>query len=208
MSFDFYRKERPEVFNQRFIAPAPPTNAWTLSSNLIFQARRAHGTKNFRVTVNAQQMALTASVMGNDLFVVGQGGGPGQNVQERISEREMGDLLEGTDRTSLRYQIAKKLCQDHATSSASSPFISGCVVDNFAASRTFNGCKLHLKLRSRRPFRNPFVSGLEQEYFLIGQVADTDCTSIIYLGTNNENLSELVNPFGSGIPRPAAALQA
>lgn len=205
MSFDFFRKERPEVFQSRFTTPTQAANYYCLRSNTIFAAKNFTGTKSFTVTVGGQVRKLEATVQGAELLIRNQAVDPKPPVMLRLSEANMNDALTQNPAgraNSLLYQVAKKLCQDHATSSASSPLISGCIENNFHRSTTYDGFKLHLLLRIRRPFQNPFVSGLEREYFLIGRVLDTDCSSIRFLGRTNESHNELVNPFGSRISRP------
>jgi len=71
--------------------------------------------------------------------------------------------------------------------------------NNFAASKIYLGHKLCVELKTRKPFGNPFVSGLEKECFLVGTLNDTDCSLIKYFGNTNEELNELVNFFGSKI---------
>jgi len=124
-----------------------------------------------------------------------------------ITKADMAAILALRDRgeqDTVEYRAIEKLCKDHATCSSSSPLISGCVVNNFAASTAYPGHKLHLELSKSVPVQNPFVSGNEKECFLIGQVLDTDCKLIKYLGTAAEDRSELVNPFGSHLPRASA----
>lgn len=89
----------------------------------------------------------------------------------------------------------------HANSSSYSLLVSGCTVNNFVASSAYPGHKLHLTLRARVPVPNPFASGNEREVFLVGQVLDTDCSLIKYYGQTAENKNEIVNFFGSAIPR-------
>ena len=206
MGFDFFRKERPEVFQARFALPTPATNYYALRTNTIFQAKNFALEKRFTVTVGGQVRKLVATVQGTELLIRSQPDDAKPAVTLRLSDANMSDALtqDPTGRAnSVLYQVAKKLCQDHATSSASSPLVSGCIENNFHRSATYDGFKLHLVLRARRPFQNPFVSGLEREYFLIGRVLDTDCSSIRFLGRTNESRNELVNPFGSRIPRPS-----
>lgn len=197
MSFDFFRKERPAVFEERFKAPAPPATAWSLKSRLIFQAKNYSGSKKFKIKVAGVDYSLDVTVQGTEIFVKKQVGQPGPNTSLRISEGNLADALDHPNESSLLYNVARKLAKDHATSSASSPLISGCNVDNFQASKTYTGNKLCIKLRIRQPVKNPFVSGLEKEYFLIGQVLDTDCESILYFGSTDETLNETVNPVTS-----------
>jgi hypothetical protein len=124
-----------------------------------------------------------------------------------IKEDEMAGLIaersDAVKSKTIRHQVALFLCKNHATSSAQSPLISGCIVNNFDKSLKYQGHKLHLDLKDRTPFQNPFVSGLEKEYFLIGQVKDADCKVIKYYGKTDESLDLLVNPAGSLIPRPS-----
>lgn len=204
MSYDFFRKERPKVFEKRFSAPTSATEAYRLEFSVIFEANGATKPKYFRISLEKQGIDLTVTVSGSELLVTNNTNKPirGEKVMLRLSEANMADALKARNEKSMIYLVAAKLCKDHATSSASSPLISGCIQDNFAASKSYDGYKLCLKLPFRQPFANPFVSGLEKEYFLIGQVLDTDCTSIQFLGRTNQNLNELVNPFDSKIPRP------
>lgn len=206
MPYDFYRKERPEIFQARFRTPSVAENWYGLKTNTVFQAKKFAGEKHFSVTASGQQRKLIASVSGNELLIRSQLSDARPHINLRISEANMHDTLKSlpvaSRDNSLLYQIAKKLCKDHATSSASSPLISGCIVDNFERSRNYDGFKLHVKLKFRKPFENPFVSGLEKEYFLIGEVKDIDCQIIHFFGRTNQNLNEIVNPFGSKIPRP------
>jgi hypothetical protein len=203
MSYDFYRKERPNIFLERISLPEAPVNAYTLKSSVIFQAKNA-GQKIFQVDVAGKKYNLIAQASGTELLITSNPNKPGEKTKMlRFSEANMTDILKNNDKDSLNYQIAKKLCKDHATSSASSPLISGCTVNNFGASVTYPGYKLHLKLRSRQPFDNPFVSGNEKEAFLIGKVTDSDCEAIVFLGETSENVNQLVNPSTSKIPRPS-----
>ena len=206
MPFEFFRKERPEVFSARFNVPTAVNNWYGLKTNLIFRAKKVVGEKAFSVRVGRQVRQLSASVSGNALVVKSRPNDSRPHVNLRLSEANMHDTLHSLPRASradsILYQVAKKLCQDHATSSRSSPFISGCIVDNFNQSRKYDGYKLHLTLKFRQPFENPFVSGLEKEYFLIGSVNNSDCQMIHLYGRTNENINEVVNPPGSKIPRP------
>lgn len=186
----FYRKERPEIFNSRFNRPAPPTNAWSLKSHTIFKAKQT------RKIVTIQGRRITCTVSGTSIQLTGL------PQPATIQEHEFEQLLRPTN-TTIKAQVAKQICKDHATSSRSSILISGCVVDNFALSTNFVGHKLCLELRTRQPFANPYSSGREKEYFLVGTVSDTDCRLIKYFGATQERLNVLVNAFGSRIPRPA-----
>jgi hypothetical protein len=203
MSYNFYRKERPNIFLERISFPEAPVNAYTLKSSVIFQAKNV-GQKIFQVDVAGKKYNLIAQVSGTELLVTSNPNKLGEKTKMlRFSEANVTDILRNNDKDSLYYQIAKKLCKDHATSSASSPLISGCTVNNFGASITYPGYKLHLKLRCRQPFENPFVSGNEKEAFLIGNVAEADCEVIVFLGETSENVNQLVNPSTSRIPRPS-----
>jgi hypothetical protein len=204
MSYDFYRKERPHIFTDRVNFPAHPTNAYTLKSPVIFQAKNAMGQKKFQVAVAGKTYNLIAEVSGNELLITSDPTKPGEKTKMlRFSEANMADFLKNSSAQPLYSQIARKLCKDHATSSASSPLISGCAVDNFKASLTYPGYKLHLKLRFRQPFENPLVSGNEKEAFLIGSVVESDCEAIVFLGETNENVNQIVNPSTSRLPRPS-----
>jgi hypothetical protein len=202
---DFFRKEAPVLFNARFAKPAPPTNAWKLTSNIVFQAKNFEGEKKFTVKVSGSPTMLVCTVDKSlNLVLVDE-----KRKKYSLSESRMAELLACKTGTpgfdTVECQSARLLCTDHTRSSASSPLISGCLINNFAASKTYQGHKLHLGLKARTPFKNPLVSGLEGEYLLIGRVLDTDCKTVTYLGATNETKNELVNFFGSDLPRPAAA---
>ena len=185
----FYRKESPAIFAQRFSKPAPPSNAWSLKSNLVFDSKQ----KAKIVTVKSKR--ISCSVMGSAIQLSGFG------KPKIIFEKDIAAFLaEKSD--DVVYLALKQICKDHATSSRSSILISGCVEDNFSASTTYPGHKLCVKLKTRTPFANPFVSGLEKENFLVGSLSDTECDLIKYFGETKEELNEVVNFFGSGIARP------
>ena len=190
----FYRKERPAIFNSRFQAPAPPTYAWSLKSHLIFKAKKSN--KVVTVVLSGKSIKVTCEVVGTDISLKVQG----SSSTIKIAESEIAGLLQSKD-GNIRTLALGQLCKDHANSSTSSIFISGCIVNNFARSSAYGGHKLCLELKARRPFANPFVSGLEKEYLLVGEVNDTDCKLIKYFGETKENLNEIVNFYGSLIPR-------
>lgn len=192
----FFRKERPNIFAERFSAPTPPANAWTLKSNTIFKAKS--NLKSFNVTFKQKPVKVTCHVVGTNL----QLSIPGTAKPIIIAEDAIATILESKKVDDLLYLAMKKICQDHATSSMSSPLISGCTVDNFDASKTYPGHKLCLELKNRKPFANPFVSGLEKECFLVGKVDDLDCKLIKYFGKTDEDFNEIVNFFGSKIQHP------
>jgi len=199
---DFFRKERDDVFKTRIAAPTPPTNAWRLKSSVIFQAKNYNGAKNTTVSVGDATIAVSCTVSGPRLTIKRTDKPLFSLV---ITEAEMGPILarrEASDKDTLEYRVLEMLFKQHATSSSTSLLISGCAVNNFAASLAYPGHKLHLELKARVPVANPFVSGNEKEVFLVGQVLDTDCSLIKYYGQTAENKNELVNPFGSFIPRP------
>lgn len=185
----FYRKERPEIFNSRFSAPSQLLNAWTLKSHIIFEAKQ----KSKVVTV--QSKMITCTVQGTNIQL------SGLSKPITIPENDIADLVKSKS-NDIECLVVKQICKDHATSSRSSILISGCVENNFAASKTYPGHKLCVELKNRKPFGNPFASGLEKEYFLVGTLSDTDCSLIKYFGNTNEELNELVNFFGSRISRP------
>jgi hypothetical protein len=205
----FFRKEAPAIFEARFSKPRSPANTWALTSNVVFQAKKYDGTKSFSPTVNGVRRKVQCTVDMNLNLVLQEVSNSGVNVGKPIlvSETKMTELLArkkgavGFD--TLECQAARMLCSDHTTSSKSSPLISGCIINNFAKSKTYLGHKLHLVLRTRTPFRNPLVSGEEAEYFLIGRVLDTDCAAVTYLGATNEDKNEKVAFIGAD--RPAAA---
>ncbi len=184
---DFFRKEKNELFLQRF-SQDPQTGAWSLKAPfVIFKAKspgKIFSVKGVRVTVKTELSGYALSFS----FPDGR-----KTVKATLGEDDMGDML---DKTSDSYKSASpilraavaELCRLHATCSTNSPLISGCVVDNFAASKSYPGRKLHLELKSRSPFGNPLVSGMEKENFLIHQVTAADCDKIWYQGKTDEDL--------------------
>jgi hypothetical protein len=204
---DFFRKERAEGFTTRFTPPAPGANYWQLKGPLIFQAKAYPQGRRMSVKVGGQTILVECKVDFNKLTLRKVVNGAPAGATITILESEMlGLIAERSDTAksdTLKHQSALYLCKNHATSSANSPLISGCNVNNFDKSLTYPGHKLHLELKERTPFQNPYVSGLEKEYFLIGQVKDSDCKVIKYLGKTDEDIDVLVNPFGSQIPRPS-----
>ena len=182
----FYRKERREIFNSRFSAPSQLLNAWTLKSHTVFEAKR----KSKVVTV--QSKMITCNVQGANIRLLGL------SKPITILEQNIADLLKSKS-NDIECLVVRQICKDHATSSRSSILISGCVENNFAASKTYPGHKLCVELKTRKPFGNPFGSGLEKECFLVGTLNDTDCSLIKYFGNTKEELNELVNFFGSKI---------
>lgn len=200
--YDFFRKERVDVFTTRFSPPRPPTNAWTLRDQLIFQAKGYNLRRTLWIKHKGRNRELTISVIGS--WIVANLLGAKIYF---IQEPQAAGILKKRNKKSVRYLVLSKLCEIHATSSRQSPLISGCAVDNFRASRRYPGCKLHLLLKHRGPFANPYVSGNEKEYFLIGQVHANDCEIIHYLGRTGETKNEIVNFPGSRIPRPTGPVR-
>jgi hypothetical protein len=203
MGFDFFRKERLEVFNRRFTIPSRPDEAYSLKSHIIFEAKNANGEKQISVTFGNKNYAFCVIAYSSRLFVLNK---TNKATGFSLSETEMDNILTARQ-NSLEYAVAAQLCKDHTNASLKSPLISGCIVNNFAMSQSYDGYKLHLRLRLRKPFRNPFVSGLEKEYFLIRRVLDTECEIIHFLGRTGEHVNEIVNPYGSIIPRPARTIK-
>lgn len=208
MPHDFYRKERPAIFTDRFSVPSASEPYYGLKKAVVFEAKNFSGEKRFSVTVAGEKRLLVATVAGDGFFLVikSQVNDARPHVNLAMTDANMHDTLKSLSHTerpnSILYQVAKKLCIDHATSSKSSPLISGCIVNNFEKSSTYDGFKLHLKLKHRQPFENPFVSGNEKEYFLIGRVTDGDCKIIHFYGRTNENKNHIVRSPGSRIPDP------
>jgi len=200
----FFRKERPHIFEQRFRRPAG-NSPCQLRGNLVFQAKNASGQKTFRVRVGSRDYDLVATVSGTDLIIQNQRANPtaALSINRRLTEADMARATRSQLGDAVMHAAVKKLCQDHATSSAHSPLISGTIVDNFAASRTYPGDKLSIELNFRQPFGNPWASGNEREHFLIGSVSSADCRIIKYYGRTDESLNEIVRLPGSRIPRPA-----
>lgn len=200
----FFRKERPHIFEQRFRRPAGNAPC-QLRGNLVFQAKNAGRPKTFRIRVANRDYDLVATVSAHDLVIQNQRANPTATltINRRLTEADMASAVRGQLGDAVMHAAVKKLCQDHATSSAHSPFISGTIVDNFAASRTYPGDKLSIDLNFRQPFSNPWASGNEREFFLIGSVSSTDCRIIKYYGNTAESLNEIVRLPGSNIPRPA-----
>lgn len=182
MSYSFFRKERENVFEGRFAAIDAAVGDYRITNGVIFQAKN-QGVKKFAVKLNSESYYLISELVGNELLIRSDPAKFGRKIPVlRFSEGTIADVLKNRRTVPLHTAIADKLCKDHATSSASSPLISGCNEDNFAASRTYGGYKLHLEMTFRQPFQNPHVSGLEKEYFLIGRVLETDCESIYFCG--------------------------
>jgi len=203
MGCDFYRKERPYVFDMRFRRPAGNTEGWQLRSNLVFKAKNADGAKAFRVKVDGRTHELVATVEGAVLLIRNRTSRFGERpyVDERLTESDMARAVKG-ELGPLFLAIAERLCTSHAAHSVSSPFISGYAVDGFAGD-THDGCKLHVALRSRRPFINPWSTGDEAEFFLIGSLWSADCGVIEYRGRGREHVNEGVGLPGSRLLRSA-----
>jgi hypothetical protein len=206
MGYDFFRKERPEVFLTRLQAPTEGKNFYSLRSAVIFEAKNASGAKKFAVEVSGRKRRLKATVSGKTL-VISEDEGPNKDkVLLHLTEDSMHTALSlprSAQAASLACQVARRLCQDHAVSSSSSPLISGCEVNNFAAATAYEGQRMHLTLKSRKPFANPLCSGNEKEVFLIGRVEYADCELVKYLGsTRGRTVSELVRGAESRIPKP------
>ena len=203
---DFFRKERSEVFVTRFSPPTATQNAWTLKTNLVFQAKAFGKSPKVRVVkVANKSISVKCWAENNTILYLTS---PFKGLPGKITEARMREVLayKKEQQDTLLYQVAALLCKIHATSSANSLMISGCVVNNFEASKTYAGEKLHLVLKSRTPFTNPFVSGLEKEYFLIGQVVAADCERIEYFGSTNEEKNELVSLASSQVPQPPGSV--
>jgi hypothetical protein len=185
---DFYRKESETVFNERFKTLNPQKGSVALNGHLIFQAKNYTGEKIFTVTTarvdgKAGSFKLKCTIVEGPKLRIVRCDNPNKLVFEG-NEADVAAILnlKRKLKASLNYEALAKICKDHATSSAHSPLISGCKVDNFRQSTKYPGHKLHLILKTRTPFQNQFASGNEKEYFLIGQVHDTDCKQIKYLG--------------------------
>ena len=61
----FFRKERPDIFLERFSEPTPPTNAWSLKSHTIFKAKSAR--KEFTVKLKEKYIKIICIVDGTNL---------------------------------------------------------------------------------------------------------------------------------------------
>lgn len=176
---DFYRKERREIFLARFSGPVRGIDVWRINSNVIFQAKN-QSFHNVGVTFNGINAIMRVGLeSGNKISIKGWIGKKQLNIVWR--ENDIAVALR-SPMLSDEYLIAKALCESHAKSSSQSNFISGCKTNNFKASKSYAGHKLHLQLRDRIPFENPFSSGNEKECFLIGSVLTTDCSGISHLG--------------------------
>lgn len=206
MTYHFFRKERPEVFKATVSVPEGPTAPYKLKSSVIFKAKNADGSKLVTVVLKGRPVKLKVSVQGTKLVIKNADDGAKPAVNTSIEESAIASLLELRRQDTVEYLTLKQLCQTHAKASTSSPFISGCVENNFEASKAYAGFKIHLELNTRQPFKNPFVSGTEKEYFLVGRVSESDCKWIRFLGevssTKNESVSQIVNTSQSDIPRP------
>lgn len=197
--FDFFRKESPRNFGARFSRPA--TDECALSSQLVFQASNADGIKRFTIRFGGQSITLKATVA-NDckLRVQNDERTPTPRVNLTLTEADLAEALATSaldaDERPISYWVARQLCIDHAASSRSSPFISGCPTNNFSRATAYEGYKFHIQLRSRQPFINPFLSGRENECFLIGRVSQIECAEIRFLGTTQEEgIDVVVDPF-------------
>jgi len=186
----FYRKERTDIFNRRFSVPSRLSNAWTLKSRTVFEAKQ----KIKAVTVLKKK--ITCYVQGANILL------QGLSRPITILEQDIADLLKLTKPNDIVCQVLKQICKDHTNSSSSSILISGCVKNNFAKSKDYPGHKLCVEVKTRKPFFNPFGSGEENEYFLVGTLNDTDCSLITYFGKTNEELICRVNFFGSQAETP------
>lgn len=171
--FDFFRKERDYIFISRF---EKTSNDWKLKSSTIFKSKK--DTKSFTIIIDGKKINIKCAVSGKDIVITTLHNG----LDITVKEENIATLLATKPHDSIAYHAINNLCKSHATSSASSLFISGCAVNNFEEGKVYPGYKLKLKLLSRVPFANPHVSGLEREYFLVGSVSDSDCDEIEYLG--------------------------
>ncbi|WP_157232155.1 hypothetical protein [Hyalangium minutum] len=183
---DFYRKESETVFNERFKTLNSRQGSVGLNGHLIFQAKNYTGEKVFTVTTAkgvTGSIRLKCTVVDGPMLRIVRCDNSNTLVFEG-DEVDVAAILNPKSklRGTLKYEAIAKICKDHATSSAHSPLISGCKTNNFSQNTRYPGRKLHLVLKVRTPFSNPHVSGNEREYFLIGQVHDTDCKQIEYLG--------------------------
>ena len=203
MGCDFYRKERPYVFAMRFRRPERSRSGWELRSNVVLKAKNADGAKIFRVKANGRTHELVATVEGCVLVIRNRTTRVGERtyINERLTESDMARAVKG-ELGPFFLAVAERLCTSHEAHSVSSPFISGYAVDGFAGD-THDGCKLHVALRSRRPFINPWSTGDEAEFFLIGSLWSADCRVIEYRGRGREHVNEGVGLPGSRLLRSA-----
>ncbi len=181
---EFYRKERHEIFDKRFKPLASPANGWEQSDEdgVIFKAKGFMGSiQNIKVGGKLVATVQFKVINNRELYAEPKGGDPftidESRAQGLLAARERKDPCD-----TLPHQTLFWLCENHAMFSGKSPFISGCLKNNFDKNTAYAGRKLCLKLKKRQPFLNPFVSGLEAEAFLIGQVTGSECNEIIYLG--------------------------
>lgn len=170
---EFFRKERDYVFTSRFNKDG---ESWKLKSTLIFKSKK--DTKSFSIIINSKKINIKCTIFGNSITITNLA----TNAKQTVKEADIATLLTAKNPNSIAYHAINSLCKSHATSSASSLLISGCVVDNFEEGKVYPGYKLKIKLLNRIPFANPHASGLEKEYFLVGSVSDSDCDEIVYLG--------------------------
>lgn len=188
---DFYRKERPEIFEDRF--KKQDNGHWKLVGNIIFQAKAYPDGRTLTVKVNNVAATYKCTVNGAVLSLQKSAGGSVQGPVMKITETDLKTLLSERSGTTPQHLAAHFLAKQHATSSSSSPLISGCIENNFKNATTYESQNLRLVLKTRVPVANPYVSGLEKEYFLIGQVKDTNCSAITYCGTNKTTVEEIVD---------------
>ena len=203
MGCDFYRKERPYVFAMRFRRPERSRSGWELRSNVVLKAKNADGAKIFRVKANGRTHELVATVEGCVLVIRNRTTRVGERtyINERLTESDMARAVKG-ELGPFFLAVAERLCTSHEAHSVSSPFISGYARNTFADD-PHDGCKLHVGLASRKAFINPWSSGDEPEFFLIGTVWSTDCRVIEYYGRGRESVSETVGLPGRGFLRSA-----
>jgi hypothetical protein len=187
----------------RYRRPARPRSGWQLRSNVVFKAKNADGAKVFRVRVDGKTHELVATVEGCVLVVRNRTQRHSERpyINERLTESDMARAVKG-ELGPFFLAVAERLCTSHEVHSGSSPFISGYATNTFAGDG-HDGCKLHIELSSRKAFINPWSSGDEPEFFLIGTVWSTDCRVIEYHGRGRESISEVVGLPGSGFLRSA-----
>ncbi len=220
----FYRKERPDRCNTRFNFDGRGGVTLKPDNNTVFQA---NGSKQYTngssrpitVTVNTvnprqqQKYRITLDRENHCIIYMRDG----EIKKHSISERQANTLFGSADKWKKErindvsgkdaesFHVLSFLCKAHATSSASSCLISGTVVDNFTTASAYPGRNLKAELINRKPFKNPFVSGKEKEYFLIGEVTKDDISKLTEILSSQKDTSPVQKESNSDPGSPSGS---
>jgi hypothetical protein len=196
---DFYRKEREDIFLSRF---EQNQDRWRLksipnaNSAQIFIAKNYNGKKTFSVEVTKGVKTQVICSIVNRTSIKMEWP---KNIKT-LTEADIARIVKVKTDKSVEYLALKHMFVTHAKASTESLLISGCVENNFKNSKTYPGRKLCLTLKTRSPIQNPWVSGTEKEYFLVGNVEDIDCEVIKYFGKADEDLDIQIKPAIASVP--------